>query len=59
MISRLGQPNDDLGINQMNNVLKNINDAQSSFNEKMMKVSITEQVQASQSGLGGVVDEYA
>ncbi|MFH0974546.1 MAG: hypothetical protein V1874_02045 [Spirochaetota bacterium] len=55
MISRLGQPNDDLVINQMNNVLKNINDTQSSLNEKMIKVSVSEQ----QSGLGGVVDEYA
>lgn len=59
MISRVVSANDDMGINSMNNLLKNITDIQSAFTEKLMKVSITEQVESSQSGIGDLVDVYA
>jgi hypothetical protein len=59
MISRVESANDDIGINSMNNLLKNITDIQSAFTEKLMEVSITEQIESSQSGIGDLVDVYA
>jgi hypothetical protein len=59
MIPTIGRASDDLGISSMNNILKNISDMRDALTEKLMKVSVTEQVEASQSGMGIVVDEYA
>ena len=60
MISGIGRSGDDLGINLLNNMLKNIADTQNDFTNKLLKVDITEQVEASQSaGLGEIVDALA
>ena len=59
MILGIGRANDDIGINSMNNLLKSIADIQNGLAEKMIKVSVTEQIEASQEGLGGIIDEYA
>jgi len=59
MISGIGRSGDDLGITLLNNLIKDINDAQSNLTDKLLTISVTEQVEASQSGLGEVVDELA
>jgi hypothetical protein len=59
MISGIGRSGDDLGINLLNNMIKDITDVQSNLTEKLLKISVTEQVEASQAGVGEVVDELA
>ncbi len=57
MISGIGRSGDDLGVNILNNMIKEISETQNNLTEKMMKVSVEEQVNASQEGLGENVDE--
>ncbi len=59
MISGIGQSGNDLSINFINNLIKNITDAQIDLTEKLLKADVMEQVEASQSGLGEVIDEFA
>jgi hypothetical protein len=59
MISGIGRSGDSLNINLLNNMIKDITDIQIDLAEKLLKVDVSEQVEASESGLGEVVDEYA
>jgi hypothetical protein len=59
MISGIGSSGNDLGINLLNNLLKDITNTQMDLTEKLINVDVTEQVQASQMGLGGNIDELA
>ena len=59
MISGIGRSGDNLNINLLNNMIKDITDTQSDLAEKLLKISVTEQVEASQTGLGENIDEYA
>ena len=51
---------DDPTARLLSNMLKNIIDTESNLMDKLMKVSVTEQVEAaSEAGVGSIVDEYA
>ncbi len=59
MISGISPSGIDPATNILNNMIKNITDAQMDLTERLLKVSVAETVEASQVGLGENIDILA
>jgi hypothetical protein len=59
MISGIGNPCSDPGVVVLNNLLIDISKSQLDMTQKLLELSVTEQVEASQIGLGENVDSLA